>query len=85
MRRLGDEVVHQRLEPGEAAGGEGVEQGFLVREVAIERADGDAGLGRDPGRGDAVRAIAGQQAIGGVDCLADLRLAARLLRGGAQA
>jgi hypothetical protein len=72
--------VHLALELVEVGARERVDDRGLVGEVVVQRADADADLGRDPGRGERLGALAGHELGGDLEDALDALAAARLLR-----
>ena len=51
----------------DVAHGEGIDDGLLVGEEAVERADGEASLGGDAGGGDVLQRHVGEQRTGRIN------------------
>ncbi len=59
--------LQERADLVDVAHGEGIDDGLLVGEEAVERADGEASLGGDAGGGDVLQRHVGEQRTGRIN------------------
>lgn len=84
LLRDGHELVHQRFQPGQVLISQRVDDGVPVRQVLVQRPDRHAGGRGDPGRRQRLRALIGEQPVGGLKHPRELLPCARLARCPAQ-